>query len=81
MELIMDVMANSTVDNKQLKTLSWVLCMKIKDPYFALKPTVQRTSFISACSVLKLILDILMSVLKDSSMKDQNYFPLNSGSP
>ena len=29
-ELIIDMIVNSTVNNKQLKTLSWALCMKIK---------------------------------------------------
>ena len=30
MELIMDGMVDNIVKNKQLKTLSWVLCMEIK---------------------------------------------------
>ena len=29
-KLIIDMIVNSTVNNKQLNTLSWALCMKIK---------------------------------------------------
>ena len=29
-ELIIDMIGNSTVNNKQLNTLFWALCMKIK---------------------------------------------------
>ena len=33
-ELIIDMIVNSTVKNKQLKTLSRVLCMKMKTQFF-----------------------------------------------
>ena len=29
-ELIIDMIVNSTVNNKQINTLSWAICMKIK---------------------------------------------------
>ena len=29
-ELIIDMIVNSTVNKKQLNTLSWALCMKVK---------------------------------------------------
>ena len=51
-ELIKDVIVNSTVNNKQLNTLSWALCMKVK----TLSLNVRQLVLVSFWTYLEILL-------------------------